>query len=143
MLPEEKYSITLLTISKLCVLANFYDQKAPIRDMREFLAKIEPGHFYAQNIQNLKFLCRVSHLVLSTRKNEAVCVSLRHFLAIFLEKNFDFAKEYNWYEMKSVLFFCHYLSAATNFKDFSTRILSPIFHETMRKYLKTDTCLLK
>ncbi|MCU0446761.1 MAG: hypothetical protein MUE85_17780 [Microscillaceae bacterium] len=138
---EEKYSLTISHISKLCLLADFYDKKSALREMREFLAKMEMGQFYPQNIQNLKFLCRVSNLVLSTQHNEDVFYLLRYFFNVFLEKNFDYDKEYNWYEIKSVLFFCHYLSAAKDFKDFSQRILNPIFHQTIQKYLKADVCL--
>jgi len=133
------HKLTLTDIGKTLILADYYMPEPRFTELLKVI-KSENTAISDQCLKNTKFLLKLSRYVFSTSKNEDVFLPLRYFLDKFLDKNFDYKKTYNWHELKSVLWYCSFMSRAQNFDEFAKLLKSRFFFQSIAKYLVKDSC---
>ena len=130
---KEIYKITLTDLSKLAGLADFYEYKSALSEIKVYLKSDFEESKRKQNNQNIKFVVRLANRILSI-KNETVHVAMIYFLNLYIERHYDYSLEYDWQQLKPLLLLTNFLITTTNFKSFGKQILNPHLHVLLKKY---------
>lgn len=130
------YKITLLNLSKASALGYSPDMQNSLTELKTYLkADIKEEDQWLQNKENIKFVIHVAKGIAANAQNENVFVYMQHFINLFIEKHYDYNREYNWQELKPLLLLVNYLKTATDFKSFRKQILNSHLHSLLLKYL--------
>jgi len=107
-------------------------------ECRENIKKIKDEETYHQYCNNLDFLIRINSSIISN-KDYATNYIVRKFLLDIMEHNFDYTYCYNWQELKSILFYCIYMSKLKNIRKFSANLESQFFRRIYYAYIVNDS----
>ena len=130
------YKITLLNLSKASSLGYSPNMQDSLTELKTYLkADIKEEDQWRQNRENIKFVIHVANGITANAHNENVFVYMQYFVNLFIEKHYDYSREYNWQELRPLLLLVNYLKTATNFKSFRKQILNPHLHCLLLKYL--------
>lgn len=83
---------------------------------------------------NLWFMLKIVKYNATIEKKDSIDLLFRVFLERYISKNYSDTKEYYWYELKAILFFCLYLKNSSNWKDFRKKLLNDSLHRGLIKY---------
>jgi hypothetical protein len=135
-LNNQIYKITLPNLRKASGLGYSPDMLNSISELKKYLyADFKEKDECRQNKENIKFVIHVANGITANADKENIFVSIQYFVNLFIEKHYDYKREYNWQELKPLLLLVNYLKTATDFKSFEKHILNPHLHNLLLKYL--------
>lgn len=130
------YKITLLNLSKASGLGYSPDMLNSVSELKKYLyADFKEKDECRQNKENIKFVIHVANGITANAGKENILASMQYFVNLFIEKHYDYNREYNWQELKPLLVLVNYLKTATDLKSFEKHILNPHLHNLLLKYL--------
>jgi len=89
---------------------------------------------YSLKKNNLWFMLKILSYNTRFENKNNINICFQFFLERFISKNYSDTKEYYWYELKAILFFCLYFETSSNWKDFRKKLLSDSLQKTLLKY---------
>lgn len=122
--------ITVNELKELAVLSSM----STINERYTDLYSGDNDENYSLKKSNLGFMLKVANYNTAITKKDGINLMFQIFLERYISKNYSEAKEYYWYELKAILFFCLYLKTASNGKDFRNKLLSDSLHKSLVKY---------
>ncbi len=87
------------------------------------------------DFQNAKFVKNWLMYWLIESKRSDLFVAKSYFLERLMVRHYSFQTQYDWKDLKGILFFVKYLSSIKNLPEFEKTLRSPFFHLQLQKYL--------
>ena len=137
------YKEGMISLYDICEVAMLHEPCNPKKVFNEFLESVnksENEEQYNQHCNNLKYLMSLSRCILSN-KDEDTNFAVRFYLSDFIKYNFDADYSYNWHELKSILFYCNYMSKLKIFKNFADNLKNSFLNFRLCAYLIEDSAL--
>jgi hypothetical protein len=100
---------------------------------KEDLKNLYSENQSAQTIQNIKFKLKVINHCLNIQNNDVRCI-VQHLYEKLIEYSFDWHKEYNWKELKIILFFFRIFSDCTTVSELENQIEKSFTKTLLEKY---------
>lgn len=87
------------------------------------------------DLQNAKFVKNWLSCWLKNSTRSDLFLAKSYFLARILDRHYSYQKEYDWKDLKGLLFFGIHLQSVKTLKEFEKILGSPLFHLQLQKYL--------
>ena len=107
---------------------------------RTHISEAENTRDYHRYFNNLRYLMLISKSIVSIKEAETN-FAVRIYLLYLIENNFDEKYSYDWQELKSILFYCKYLSNLNTSESFTKKLRSPFCNTRLCLYLLSDSTL--
>lgn len=87
------------------------------------------------DLQNEKFVKNWLSYWLKDSTRSDLFLAKSYFLERILDRHYSYQKEYDWKDLKELLFFGIHLQSVKTLKEFEKILRSPLFHLQLQKYL--------
>lgn len=104
----------------------------------ELLDKVKMIYKNSSNridLQNAKFVKNWLFYWLNDSTKSDLFLAKSYFLERLLDRHYSYQVEYDWKDLKGILFFGINLESVKNLKEFEKILRSPLFHLQLQKYL--------